>query len=150
MSPRKKRTGRCLFCGDENLSREHTIAKWLRKTLEIQGPVLEHAEIGPPRRWDTLALVLPDVCEGCNNGWLRRTEERARPVLTPMFFGKYAMQLSAEHQAKLSRWAVKTSLLIARKKSRNQPHGWIPRKSLQWLYENPDSEQPPPGSYVWT
>jgi hypothetical protein len=48
-------------------------------------------------------------------------------------------------QAKLARWAVKTSLLLALKKSRREAYGWVPSGSMHWLYENPRSDQPPPG-----
>jgi hypothetical protein len=55
--------------------------------------VLENAEFGPPRNWDTLALILPEVCKGCNNGWLSRIEDQARPILSPILFGNYALHL---------------------------------------------------------
>ena len=99
--------------------------------------------------WDTLAVVLPEVCEKCNTGWLSGTERNARPILTEMLFGNRALQLNAIQQAKLARWAVKTSLLLALKKCRGELYGWVPSGSMHWLYENPGSDQPPPGSYVW-
>jgi hypothetical protein len=149
MTPRRRRKGKCLFCGDDDLSREHVIARWLRDELKIQGPVQEHREFGSPRIWDTLAVVLPEVCEKCNTGWLSRTERHARPVLAAMLFSNRALQLNAMQQAKIARWAVKTSLLLALKRSKGEAHGWVPSGSMNWLYENPDSDQPPPGSYVW-
>lgn len=138
-----------MFCGDEDLSREHVIGQWLRKELNIKGPVEEHREFGSPRIWDTLAVVLPEVCEKCNTGWLRRADERARPSLTPMLLGNRAVRLNAIQQAKLARWAVKTSFLLALKKSKGQVSGWVPSGSMCWLYENQESDQPPPGSHVW-
>jgi hypothetical protein len=65
-----------------------------------------------------------------------------------MLFGNRALQLNAMQQAKLARWAVKTSLLLALKKSKGEAYGWVPSGSMHWLYENPGSDQPPPGSYV--
>ena len=149
MSPRRRLKGQCVFCGDPDLSHEHVIARWLREELKIRGHVQEHLEFGAPRIWNTLAVVLPEVCVKCNTGWLRRAEDRARPILMPMLFGDSALQLNAIQQAKLARWAVKTSLLIALKKSRGKPNGWVPGRTMSWLYENPDSDQPPPGAYVW-
>jgi hypothetical protein len=149
MSPRRRRKGQCVFCSDPDLSHEHVISRWLRDEMRIQGPVQEHPEFGSPRIWNTLALVLPEVCVKCNTGWLSRAEDRARPILTPMLFGNRGLQLNAMQQAKLARWAVKTSFLIALKKSRAKPNGWVPGRSMSWLHENPDSDQPPPGSYVW-
>ena len=149
MTPRRRRRGKCLFCGDENLSREHVIARWLREELKIQGPVQEHLEFGSPRIWDTLAVVLPEVCEKCNTSWLSKTEQHTRPILTPMLLANRALQLNAMQQEWLARWAVKTSLLLALKKSRGEAYGWVPSGSMRWLYENPDSGQAPPGSYAW-
>jgi hypothetical protein len=149
MTPRRRRKGKCLFCGDDRLSREHVIARWLRDELRIQGPVQEHREFGSPRTWHTLAVVLPEVCEKCNTGWLSRTERNARSALTAMLFGNQALQLNSMQQAKIARWGVKTSLLLALKTSRDEAYGWVPGGSMHWLYENPDSDQPPPGSYVW-
>jgi hypothetical protein len=111
--------------------------------------VKEHLEFGDPHTWNTLALVLPEVCVKCNTGWLSRMEGRVRPVLTPMLLGNRVLLLNAMQQAKLAIWAVKTSFLIALKKSKAKPNGWVPRRSMSWLYHNPDSDQPPPGSYVW-
>lgn len=149
MTPRRRRKGKCSFCGDDDLSREHVIARWLREELKIQGPVREHLEFGSPRIWDTLAVVLPEVCQKCNTGWLSRTERNARPVLSAMLFGNRTLKINAMQQAKIARWAVKTSLLLTLKKSRGEAYGWVPSGSMNWLYENPDSDQPPPGSYVW-
>lgn len=149
MSPRRRRKGQCVFCGDADLSREHVIARWLRDELKIQGPVQEHHEFGSPRIWNTLAIVLPEVCVECNTGWLRKAEDRARPILRPMLFGNHQLQLNAIQQARLARWAVKTSFLIALKKSKGKLNGWIPARSISWLYENQDSDQSPPGAYVW-
>jgi hypothetical protein len=138
-----------VFCGGLDLSDEHVIARWLREELKIHGHVQEHLEFGAPRIRDTLAVVFSEVCVKCNSGWLSRTEGRTRPILMPMLFGNRALQLNAIQQAKLARWAVKTSLLIALKKSRGKPNGWVPGRTMSWLYENPDSDQPPPGAYVW-
>ena len=138
-----------MFCGDPDLSHEHVIARWLREELKIHGHVQEHLEFGAPRIWNTLAVVLPEVCVKCNTGWLSRAEDRARPILMPMLFGNSALQLNAIQQVKLARWAVKTSLLIALKKSRAKRNGWVPGRTMSWLYENPDSDQPPSGAYVW-
>lgn len=44
---------------------------------------------------------------------------------------------------------MKTSFLIALKKSKGKLNGWIPAQSVSWLYENQDSDQSPPGAYVW-
>jgi hypothetical protein len=138
-----------VFCSGQDLSHEHVIPRWLREKLRIQGSVQEHLEFGPPRKWNTLALVFSEVCVKCNTGWLSRAEDRARPVLEPMLFGDCAISLNAMQQAKLAKWAVKTSLLIALKKSGNKPTGWVPSRSMSWLCQNPDSDEPPPGTYVW-
>jgi hypothetical protein len=149
MAPRRRPRGKCVFCADPDLSGEHVIARWLRKELQIGGRVEEHREFGPPRKLDTLAIVLPEVCVRCNTGWLSKLETRTSPILTPMLFGNNSLRLNAIQQAKLAKWAVKTSLLIALKKSKGELNGWVPSGTMAWLYDNPDSDQPPPGAYVW-
>lgn len=91
MSPRRRRKGQCLFCGNPDLSHEHVIARWLREELKIRGQVQEHLEFGAPHIWNTLAVVHPEVCVKCNTGWLSRAESRVRPILMPMLFGNSAL-----------------------------------------------------------
>lgn len=45
------------------------------------------------------------VCKACNNGWMSRLEEDAKPILTPLILGSSGI-LDAEMQLTLSRWIM--------------------------------------------
>jgi hypothetical protein len=105
---------------------------------------------GSARRLDARSVVLPQVCVGCNTGWMSGLEQRTLPVLGPMLRGPaLAVPLDPAQQATLATWAVKTSLLLACKKFSDQPGGWIPADNLRWLYLHRRSALPPPGARVW-
>jgi len=150
---RRRPIKQCIFCGYVGkLSNEHVIAKWLRKTLQIRGDVHEYRGDEHVSKLEALAIILPEVCKDCNNGWTNRLEERVRPILEPVLLGTprdrlYALDLP--HQATLATWAVKTSLLLTLRKYRRDANGWIPKGNLKWLYEHRDSDLPPPGTRVW-
>ena len=158
--PRTKRRSRpCLICGTDDPSREHVIAQWLRKELQLRGLVSEYRmdvgykeNVTPLRKWDTLAIVLPDVCKGCNNGWMRDLELAVQPILKPMLLGassRLPTYLDAESQTRLAAWALKTSMLLVAKLYKNQPAGWLPMDSLRWLKDHRGLSPLPPGAKVW-
>jgi hypothetical protein len=143
----------CIFCvSTDNPSKEDVIARWIRRSLQIHGDVHEYTGTVHIGKLETLAVKLPEVCEGCNSGWMSRLEERVIPVLKPLLLGTprgrmYALDPS--YQATLATWAVKTSLLLTKRKYRGAENGWIPEDNLKWLYEHRDSDVPPPGACVW-
>jgi hypothetical protein len=64
-----------------SLSTEHVIPKWLRKSLQIRQPVREFRGTAYAAAAETLAVVLHEVCTGCNNGWMETLESATRPIL---------------------------------------------------------------------
>ncbi len=153
MAPRRRANKPCLFCGSTGTpSREHVIAQWLREALQIQSRVEEYRGEEFVTTWDTLAVVLSQVCVTCNTGWMNKLEQRVRPILEPLLLGAKSgtsIVFDPSEQATLGTWAVKTSLLLTYKKFRSQPHGWIPKDNLDWLYLHGQSDRPPPGARVW-
>lgn len=149
---RRRTSGKpCLFCGQTgSLSREHVIPKWARKALGAHGVIEERS--GVTRRMDALAVILPQVCTGCNTGWMNALEQRVRPFLAPMFLGSASalpVVLDPAQQATLATWAVKTSLLLTIRKFGKGPGGWTPADNLEWLYRHRKSDMSPPGARVW-
>lgn len=143
----------CVFCGTTgSSSTEHVVAKWIRRALQITGPVREYSGTTYTGAAETLAIVFHEVCSGCNTGWMERLERAARPVLEPILLGAAPGTLrffDPEQQAILATWAVKTSLLLTLSEFRGQDYGWIPVSTLRWLYQHCDLRVPPPGSRVW-
>jgi hypothetical protein len=112
----------CVFCGVEgSLSREHVVAKWLRKALQIREPVREFSGATYVGKGETLAIVFHEVCDSCNKTWMKALETAARPVLEPLLLGAAARErrvLHPDQQAILATWAVKTGPLLAFSKFR--------------------------------
>ena len=153
VTERARNTTPCVFCGATgSLSREHVIAKWVRKALQITEPVKVYSGTTYVGAAETLAIVFREVCTNCNTGWMERLESAARPVLEPLLLGAApgtSRVLDPDQQAVLATWAVKTSLLLTLSEFRSQDYGWIPVSTLQWLHEHNDLRVPPPGSRVW-
>jgi hypothetical protein len=76
------------------------------------------------RTQDVENIVIRKICRDCNTGWMKRSEESAKPVLLELMHLK-ARITSLEHKAaradaarnqqrlSLSRWAVKAAFLLA-------------------------------------
>jgi hypothetical protein len=78
----------CAFCGGTgSLSTEHVVPKWLRKALQISGPVKEYSDATYIGAAQTLA-VFHEVCVGCNSEWLSNLETAVRPVQEPLLLGQ--------------------------------------------------------------
>jgi hypothetical protein len=159
MSHRKRGPRPCIVCGNDDPAAEHVIAKWLRKELQLHGLVSEFKMDGeyqertrPDRKWDTLAIVLPDICKACNGGWMRELELAVEPILKPMLLAQRSrlpVRLDPEQQANLAAWALKTSMLLVAKLYKNQTFGWLPSDSLRWLRDQRGLSPLPPGARVW-
>jgi hypothetical protein len=135
-----------------SLSTEHVVPKWVRKILRIGEAVKEFSGTTYVGAAETLAIAFHEVCVSCNTGWMEALEPVTRPVLGPLLLGaapRTSHVLHPDQQAILATWAVKTSLLLTLSKFRGQDHGWIPARTLQWLYQHHDSRMPPPGARVW-
>jgi hypothetical protein len=106
----------CIFCPNPANSREHIWADWLKDYVPRtqinhgqartwihedgrQDRVVQHRS-GDPR-----SRKLKIVCTACNNNWMSRIQERAKPILIPLIRGD-ACTLDAEAQRVLSGWAA--------------------------------------------
>jgi hypothetical protein len=67
---------------------------------------------GVAHRSKRLESRVKHVCGGCNQGWMSRLEEAAKPILMPMMFDNLPLVLSPSDQWTLARWAVKTALMV--------------------------------------
>lgn len=116
---------RCIFCGSQyQITKEHVFPVWLRDIFR-RGPTDTHTfgfhdenPITPgastvARRRSGQGQVgskkIRKVCRQCNNGWLSRLEDDARPILYDLVYGN-SRQLSPLDQRILSDWIVKTTM----------------------------------------
>lgn len=86
---------RCIFCGSPDLNWEHVYSCWTHKFLPpraMKKYLLAHVDSHINRSDRTLIKRQGDirdwqikcVCEPCNNGWMRRIENQARPIMRPL------------------------------------------------------------------
>ena len=78
----------CIFCGGAALTREHVWPAWFLKEHAKTPVVMERTgsrTVTLPMA--TLQLVLRRVCASCNNEWMSRLENAAKPLLSPVIRG---------------------------------------------------------------
>lgn len=145
----------CIFCDQRrNGSDEHVISQWVRERLNITSSVTTLVEPSGEQHVDPFWTVKlrRTVCEDCNNGWMHELEDKVSPFLGPMLVHEGSVDLDAEQQRDLARWAVMKVLLLELAMRQQHPrrrptHGYTPSEpELAWLY---GKEEPPPRSRVW-
>lgn len=110
----------CIFCrAQSKLSKEHLWPDWARRTFseaELKAPILHsiHGSDGPPQEiWDasTFSSTLKKVCQPCNNGWMSRLEDEARPHAKPLLMGEPRI-LDTQAQQALALWGYLKCVLL--------------------------------------
>lgn len=123
-----KPPGRCIYCGEPGLTKEHIWADWLRahiprektqhyleRTLQFPDPsknIVSHQR----RTGDPHSRRLRIVCKTCNNGWMGTLQEKAKSILAPMLNGQ-SVRMYRKQQTILGAWVtmfVMTSEFLAR------------------------------------
>lgn len=82
------------------------------------------------------------VCrDTCNNGWMKRLEDRTKPILQRIILKDDPVDLSQDDQETLATWAFKTATMLTIKYSK------LPSETLRRpLF---DHQRPPPTAIVW-
>lgn len=110
----------CIFCGNSPTTKEHIWADWLGdyipKTILNYSATqtrlnADRTIVTTKRRWagDPRGRRLQIVCGPCNNRWMSRLQEAAKPILVPLLSGK-AVHLSQSHQATLAAWCAMATI----------------------------------------
>lgn len=110
---------RCIFCGRQDLSREHVWPTWsheyvrrpdnpkqyIRRRLTTSSRTHVSKETGSEtKHGDVTTTKLKVVCERhCNNGWMSRLETRVKPILVPMLTGNRVL-MSKYNQEIVATW----------------------------------------------
>lgn len=122
-----KPQGRCIFCSGTGLSKEHIWSDWISGLIPRND---EHGEYWgsmhraggsrdvewttPPgnsaRQGSVLQRKVRKVCEQCNNGWMSRVVDRAKPHVERMILDK-AIQLNRKEQTNLAAWIGVTTVI---------------------------------------
>jgi hypothetical protein len=117
-----KRT--CLGCAIELsgdvVTLEHILPQWLASEIERPNVKLKHF-LHDEEKEDTLlrsyklnTFTTRQVCARCNNGWMSRLEDQAKPIILPLMRQERSiLMLTDDERRTLSRWAAKTAFMIA-------------------------------------
>jgi hypothetical protein len=118
-------TRNCLACEreltGEIVSLEHAIPQWLAKEIELPGVSLRHFVHDECKADDALirshqlnTFGSKKICRICNNGWMSSLESAAKPLILDLMHGRTSiLALTDVARLTLSRWAVKTTFMIA-------------------------------------
>ena len=125
-------------------SREHILPQWLANEVKVPDLALKHYLHDTEENSDELlrshglgSFVIKNVCAPCNNGWMSRLEERAKPLLLDLMNMKASLlQLSIEDRTTVSAWAIKTAFMIG---SAQKSIGSLPWHLFRGLAEQPEN-----------
>src|SRR2546421_11198686 len=117
---------KCLFCDSPADSREHVIAEWLSKRMEVRSQKFRPAIFNSETGMKAHGTITPEkfrtrqVCAACNNGWMSSLEsdfQRRLGFLVEPTWPHLAddMVLSLRQAVDLLiRWMIKTAVVFER------------------------------------
>ncbi len=102
---------KCIFCGGRADSIEDAWPLWISKlTGDKVGQITFHSPRGK-RVWPGKYVRARRTCRNrCNNGWMSRLEEDAKPIMTPMIEGT-PTDLDVTQQLTMAFWSMKTAMV---------------------------------------
>lgn len=106
----------CIFCARRADSDEDVIPKWIPRLLKQQERErvrMRTSRFGhEPHEQLTGESIqkVGNVCSTCNNGWMSRLEEDAKPIMMPMMLGN-PLTLTASQQERVTTWMTKTAMM---------------------------------------
>jgi hypothetical protein len=119
----------CIFCGGKGVSKEHIFPQWMQGIVPPQMQRTVHlvdgmhafgwqsgqksfSELGAlARPGDPLSQTINKVCRTCNNGWMSRIVEDAKPLLADLLSGRI-IPLSRHDRMRLVRAVILTAMMI--------------------------------------
>ena len=124
---RVKSQGRCIFCDGTGLSKEHIWSDWLKSLIprndahgQYWGSMHRDSGSGDikwteprgnaARQGSVLQRKVRNVCKRCNNGWMSRVVDRAKPGAKQLILGETA-QLNRQMQTDLAAWIGSTTII---------------------------------------
>lgn len=112
----------CLSCEKPIVDRakEHVIAEWLLRALDVQYEAVTHAvangstdQVQSTRVFTFDAFREGRICEGCNGGWMKDLEDEAKPLLIPLMNAERGVSSLDEKECLIvARWTAKTAAVL--------------------------------------
>ena len=147
----------CIFCSTAGkMTREHIWGKWLKQFVRrdmnkhhfhaqrIPRPGAPTTSLTHLKAGDPLSSQVRVVCTKCNNTWLSRIQEEAKPILIPLIRGQRSA-LGENAQKKLSAWCAMATM-TAEYIDPDPYSVAIPQKDRDWLM---NTGAAPPGWRIW-
>ena len=148
----------CLFCQSaDRMTKEHIFSEWLQGFVPRSFPRTRHfvATVNPwvpapfdaverssIRAGDPLSGTLKVVCAACNNGWMSRVVERAKPFVRQLVQGEWP-DFTEEACTRVAAWAALTSFIWEQADPATVATS-VSDRELMWK-----TECAPPGWRVW-
>ncbi len=115
----------CIFCDNRVDSKEHIWSQWMHPFLgeassrsRYNRHTISRVPHGPEKVFGPTGkpggpfnIQVREVCEPCNNGWMGRQEQRARPFLESMLKGEPVVT-SSDQIAELALWCAQKFIVI--------------------------------------
>ena len=144
--------GVCIFCGGRPLTKEHVLSDWLRSFIRRETVNYKSIEInigvrGPQpntriRSGHPLRRQIRCVCDGCNNGWMKKIVDDSKPLVAKLVQGE-ACRLTDKDQQLLSAW-IATAVIVSEFEDRDSVT--IPAIDRKYLLE---TRTAPPAWKIW-
>lgn len=126
MSKQRKESGRCVFCGGGNLTKEHIWSDWVQRVIT---PTSEHTQFVIHEEIDNeknVAIVQPftpehrqgalvqrklrRVCRTCNGDWMSKIVNCAKPFAKSMILD-LPSELNIQAQTDVAAWIAIASIM---------------------------------------
>jgi len=125
-SPTRIKSGKCIYCEKyRRFSEEHIFGKWLKKYYLSQHKRTKHTLLRPQRLafWEKVPVhtesidamatpydtVVLNVCVECNNGWMSKLQDNAKPLIKALADGSWPTFSDAERDL-IARWSLMVSI----------------------------------------
>lgn len=129
----------CLFCQNQAGSREHLWPAWIHQRIKRRQPVYIKFGDHPVTISNNPEIKVKTVCRICNNGWMSDLEANCTPLIGSLM-QDIAAPLDSAQQALVSRWALKTAMVLdsTNTRTRNQFYDRTECESLRTNSSIPD------------
>lgn len=105
------RQSQCLFCRRQADSREHLWPAWIHQRIRRRQPIRIAFAGRPVIISNNPEITVKTVCKTCNNGWMCDLEAECVPLIGSLM-QDVAAPLDPSQQTLLSRWALKTAMVL--------------------------------------
>jgi hypothetical protein len=107
----------CVFCGSDDLNKEHLWSDWMRGLLVDKRVAVAHTQDlgdGETRAWKAppFTATVRCVCRACNSSWMNDLEHAVKPHLAPLIRAAPRI-VSTRAQTVLAAWTYLKVLLFS-------------------------------------